>query len=449
MEEGLSYSLHLGTDRNKKAKARQDAKLNPSGTTSRSNNAIQNSKQLGKANHHNLRKYDNRLELINTIKGSNDIVNDVKELYLDLFEDAKNKYNEKQTRDDRKIKNYFNKISEDTKHDLACEIIIELGNMEYWRTKTKKEKLKMVDVFKDQTERLEEVVPNFKVANATIHFDESSPHLHIIGVPFKDNCKTGLSRQVGKSDVFTKDSLTMIQDTMREYCIDSFNKVYNSKEELKEKQKGRNRDFHISQMDNYQQMQKQLKQDKEKLEKANKKSLELDNTSNEIKEQINNLKVSKLNKDNLIISREEKNKIIDYIDNVDETNKEFKSVQKLSITLNNVNDELKENKKTINKLEKENVKLKGKIEDLKDELEESKDEISSLKSTINSLKNTISYWKDKFDKLISFLHSKLHNWYEKDDKYIGVVNDMYEDNVLDDEDIEDIGLSTEKDDYEL
>ena len=124
MEEGLSYSLHLGTDRNKKAKARQDAKLNPSGTTSRSNNAIQNSKQLGKANHHNLRKYDNRLELINTIKGSNDIVNDVKELYLDLFEDAKNKYNEKQTRDDRKIKNYFNKISEDTKHDLACEIMV-------------------------------------------------------------------------------------------------------------------------------------------------------------------------------------------------------------------------------------------------------------------------------------------------------------------------------------
>ncbi len=77
---------------------------------------------------------------------------------------------------------------------------------------------------KTQVKKLEEVVPNFMIANATIHFDESSPHLHIIGVPFKDNCKTGLSRQVGKSDVFTKDSLTMIQDTMREYCIDSFNK---------------------------------------------------------------------------------------------------------------------------------------------------------------------------------------------------------------------------------
>ncbi len=74
--------------------------------------------------------------------------------------------------------------------------------------------LGLVDVFKEQITDLEKVVPNFKVAKATIHFDESSPHLHIIGVPYKDNCKTGLSRQVGKSDVFTKESLTIIQDQM-------------------------------------------------------------------------------------------------------------------------------------------------------------------------------------------------------------------------------------------
>ena len=47
-----------------------------------------------------------------------------------------------------------------------------------------------------------------------------------------------------------------------------------------------------------------------------------------------------------------------------------------------------------------------------------------------------------------FLHDKLHSWYDKDDKYIDVVNEMYEDNVLDDDDIEDLDLSKEKDDYE-
>ena len=409
MNEGLSYSFHLGSDKNKKANLRNKAKENASGSTSLSNNAIQNIKQLGKVNHHNLRKYDNQLELINTIKGTNNIINDVKDLYLELFEEAKLEYNNKQKRDDRKIENYFDKISNDTKHDLACEIIIELGDMKYWENKSQKDKLKMVDVFKEQITDLEKVVPNFKVANATIHFDESSPHLHIIGVPYKDNCKTGLSRQVGKSDVFTKESLTITQDKMRVYCINSFNKVYSLKEELKEKQQGRNRDINVKDMGNYQRMKKQLNLDKDKLDKANKKSLELDNKSNNIKEQINNLKISKLNKDNLILSKE----------------------------------------KNIAKLEKENYKLKQTIEDLNYQINEDKEEISKLKSTINNLKQTISYWKDKFDKLISFLHSKIHNWYDKDDKYLNVINDMYKDEVLDDEDIEDIGLSTEKDDYEL
>jgi plasmid recombination enzyme len=449
MNEGLSYSFHLGSDKNKKANVRNKAKENASGTTSLSNNAIQNIKQLGKVNHHNLRKYDNQLELINTIKGTNDIINDVKDLYLELFEEAKLEYNNKQKRDDRKIENYFDKISNDTKHDLACEIIIELGDMKYWENKSKKDKLKMVDVFKDQIIDLEKVVPNFKVANATIHFDESSPHLHIIGVPYKDNCKTGLSRQVGKSDVFTKESLTIIQDKMRVYCINSFNKVYSLKEELKEKQQGRNRDINVKDMGNYQRMKKQLNQDKDKLDKANKKSLELDNKSNNIKEQINNLKISKLNKDNLILSKEDKEKLIKYIDEVEKTNNDFKSIHKLSITLNDVDTELKENKKNIAKLEKENYKLKQTIKDLNYQINEDKEEISKLKSTINNLKQTISYLKDKFDKLISFLHSKIHNWYDKDDKYLNVINDMYKDEVLDDEDIDDIGLNTKKDDFEI
>ena len=449
MNEGLSYSFHLGSDKNKKANVRNKAKENASGTTSLSNNAIQNIKQLGKVNHHNLRKYNNQLELINTIKGTNDIINDVKDLYLELFEEAKLEYNNKQKRDDRKIENYFDKISNDTKHDLACEIIIELGDMKYWENKSQKDKLKMVDVFKEQIIDLEKVVPNFKVANATIHFDESSPHLHIIGVPYKDNCKTGLSRQVGKSDVFTKESLTIIQDKMRVYCINSFNKVYSLKEELKEKQQGRNRDINVKDMGNYQKMKKQLNLDKDKLDKANKKSLELDNKSNDIKEQINNLKISKLNKDNLILSKEDKEKLIKYIDEVDKTNNDFKSIHKLSITLNDVDTELKENKKNIAKLEKENYKLKQTIKDLNYQINEDKEEISKLKSTINNLKQTISYWKDKLDKLISFLHNKIHNWYDKDDKYLDVINDMYKDEILDNEDIEDIGLSTKKDDYEL
>lgn len=239
----LSYSFHLGNDSNKTIKARREAKNTPSGTTSKNNNAIQNVKQLGKVNHHNLRLYDNKQELIKTIKGSNDITKDVKELYLELFDEARLEYNNKQTRDDRKIDNYFNKISDDTKHDLACEIVIELGNMEYWDDKSLEYKYQMTQVFEQQLEDLKEIVPDFYIANATIHFDEHSPHMHIVGVPVKENCKTGLSRQVGKTSIFTKESLVVIQDKMRERCINEFNIAYGMDSKLKEKQKSKNRDI--------------------------------------------------------------------------------------------------------------------------------------------------------------------------------------------------------------
>ena len=61
---------------------------------------------------------------------------------------------------------------------------------------------------------------------------------------------------------------------------------------------------------------------------------------------------------------------------------------------------------------------------------------------MQDLKNTLDYWKHKFEKLISFLYSKLHRWYDKDDKYINVVNDMYEDKVLDEDDIKDLDKNT-------
>ena len=259
-EIGLSYSFHLGNDKNKTKKARQSAKNNASNTTSFSNNAIQNVKQLGKVNHHNLRKYDNNQELIRIIKGTNDIVNDVKYLYKLEFENARLDYNNKQTRDDRKIKDYFYKISDDTKHDLACEIIIELGDMHFWENKSQEEKYKMIEVFTEQVKDLETIVPEFKVANATIHFDESSPHLHIVGIAIKENCKTGMTKQIGKTTVFTKESLKVIQDKMRECCIKSYNNVYSLNEKLKEKQKGRNKDISSKDMEVFNETKNKLRE---------------------------------------------------------------------------------------------------------------------------------------------------------------------------------------------
>ncbi len=54
----LAYSLHLGSDKNKRNTSRKTAKSTKSGTTSYANNGIQSAKQLSKVDNHNYRKYD-------------------------------------------------------------------------------------------------------------------------------------------------------------------------------------------------------------------------------------------------------------------------------------------------------------------------------------------------------------------------------------------------------
>ena len=444
----LAYSLHLGSDKNRKNISKQNGKYNLSKTTSLPNNAIQNVRQLSKVDKHNYRKYDNEQELIEIIRGSSSPLEDVKQLYLDEFEDARLEYNSKQSRPSRMIDNYFDNVSNNEKKDLVCEIIIELGDKEYWDTKDIEFKSKMSEVYRKQVDDLELLVPNFKVASAIIHYDETSPHMHIVGVPIKYKNKNGMEKQVGKSDVFTKESLITLQNKMRTLCIEEFNQEYNLDSTLKKKQKGRNMDIHVSDMDNYIEMKKQLEKNTENLEKANKKSQELQQNSKDIKDKIDKLKISKLNKENYILSKSDKDLFIDFINQVDNTNKEYDKIQNLSNTLTNVDEQFKEKDKTIQTLTENNKALTLRVKTLNNNIKEKDNEISFLKSKINSLKNTIDYWKDRFDKVISFLYSKLHNWYDKDDKYIDVVNDMYEDNVLDNDDIKDLKLIKEKDDFE-
>jgi len=66
----LAYSFHLGSDKNKRNTSRSSAKSNRSGSTSLSNNAIQNSAGLTKVDKHNYRKYDNNQNDIEIIKAN-------------------------------------------------------------------------------------------------------------------------------------------------------------------------------------------------------------------------------------------------------------------------------------------------------------------------------------------------------------------------------------------
>ncbi len=230
----------------------------------------------------------------------------------------------------------------------------------------------MTQVFEQQLEDIQEIVPDFYIANATIHFDEHSPHMHIIGVPVKENCKTGLSRQVDKTSIFTKESLVVIQDKMRERCIDEFNIAYGMDSKLKEKQKGKNRDITSYERKLFNERVKGLKQEISNLEN------EVSNLENN-KESINK-QITNLNKDKENIK--------------DEIDKKRKINDKIIL-------------KSKNQLLNENQKLSKQNEDLKHENYQLKYKNEELEEQKNYLLYYIKKFLDKMPKVVKDIVEKI------------------------------------------
>ena len=153
---------------------------------------------------------------------------------------------------------------------------------------------------------------------------------------------------------------------MRTLCIEEFNHVYSLDSTLKQKQKGRNRNIHVSDMDNYIEMKNQIERNTENLKQVNKKSSELKNNSKDIKDKIDKLKISKLNKDNYILSKEDKDSFIDFINQVNDTSKEYDKIQTLSNTLVNAQDQLKDKNNKIKTLAENNEALNLRVKALND-----------------------------------------------------------------------------------
>lgn len=451
MEE-LSYSFHIGSDKNKKNSVRLTSKNNVSGTNSMSNNAIQNAKQLSTADKHNYRKYDNRQDEIVVIKGTTSLYNDVLSFYKNEFEEARLEYNNKQARDDRKIDDYFKKISNNSKSDLAVQIIIELGNKKFWDTKSMTYKHKMTNVFIKQVDDLELLLPNFKICSAIIHYDETSPHLHIVGVPIKYNCKTGMSMQVGKTDVFTRNSLKELQDKMRILCIEEYNKEYNLDATLKKKLKGRNKDIHVSDMINYQDTKDLIEKNQKNLEIINNNSIELDKDTINIKDKILNLKKASLKKDTYLLSNEDKKILEKYIDKIDKTNNEYKKINGLSSSLNSLNQTIKEDKKAIKVLTENNKALELRVKNLTFKTENQEELISDLKQDNFNLKYRLQQLEEFFKKLVN-LFKRMIKKDSKKESYLDVLEDMHNNRIISNNTIDDIlnnkNNIKEKDDFEL
>lgn len=116
---------------------------------------------------------------------------DIKELYHELFDDAREKYNAKQTRDDRKIDNYLDKVRADKRLHEVYEFVVQVGNSE--KNAGEKESVAMYREWLSLFQQ--KYGEHFEVKQAIVHLDEAVPHMHFEVVPVARNCKRGLATQ--------------------------------------------------------------------------------------------------------------------------------------------------------------------------------------------------------------------------------------------------------------
>ena len=119
----------------------------------------------------------------------------IKAVYHELFDEALERYNAKQTRADRKIENYYEKIRSGKQEKPFHEIILQVGNKDDMRADSDEGRLAAA-VLDEYMRTFQERNPNLRVFSAHLHMDEATPHLHIDFVPFTTGSKRGLDTRV-------------------------------------------------------------------------------------------------------------------------------------------------------------------------------------------------------------------------------------------------------------
>lgn len=119
----------------------------------------------------------------------------IKKVYHTLFDDALKRYNEKQSRADRRIGNYYEKIRNSKQEKPFHEIILQIGDMVTMSSESENGLLAQ-RILDEYYQGFQERNPYLKVFSAHLHMDEATPHLHIDFVPFTTGSKRGLDTRV-------------------------------------------------------------------------------------------------------------------------------------------------------------------------------------------------------------------------------------------------------------
>ena len=120
---------------------------------------------------------------------------DIRAVYHELFDNALARYNEKQTRRDRVIDDYYEKIRTGKQEKPFEELIIQIGNKDDMNASSENGQLarQMLDEYMQSFQQRN---PTLRVFSAHLHMDEATPHLHIDFIPFTTGSMRGLETRV-------------------------------------------------------------------------------------------------------------------------------------------------------------------------------------------------------------------------------------------------------------
>lgn len=256
----LSYSFHLSN------------KSHAVSNTSKLNGVCKHNERRYKST----RSYDKENIKVMYSRTNENLYKDVQQVYHDEFDEALKEFNQKQNRDDRKIKDYLKHVSDSKSNDVAAEIIIQIGDQDFWKDRSMEFKKSMIPCFQEQLDRLRKLCPDFKIASAIVHLDEKSPHMHVVGVPVAEGYKRGLSKRCSKTKVFTQKSLEKLQEAMRQDITlpDCVKEVDST---LKMRSEGRNRDLTKKELTELNEEKKDLQNSIKLLEYSKKEETEIIN----------------------------------------------------------------------------------------------------------------------------------------------------------------------------
>ena len=383
MADEISVSIHAGSGKN----------------------AIDSMDKIKRCDLHNNRKYkNNKNEQIDlslskyniTLKGTKNITEDIRKFYKEEFGEAVYKYNQKQKDERRKIVDYLEKINKE-RNNIAVEFIFQIGDKQDWEEVSIEDKAKTKDIFEKAIGILEK--RGIKTVNASLHLDETSPHLHLIAVPVVENQKRGLEKQVSQRQVLTLKTLYEVRKEVEEIFIQEYNKIYGTSKELK---KGCEIEEHLS-VEDYKDTKKILEVAKKVGDRKEfKRELdinlsELDEDLKKLKEEIETKKeeqskLTRLEKELDIVIKEQKRV-------KEEKEKEIADLQENVKSKEELETELKEKEKDL-------LEIKNKVDKINESVEFSKEELESAENSLNAIQNNI----DKQYLLESQLKDKINEY---------------------------------------